>query len=49
MDKLSLALMREIVRMKLAKEPRLRIQLLQQKMDKILRQASDKQASSRNI
>ena len=48
MDKLSLALMREIVRMKLAKEPRLRIQLLQQKLDKITRQANDKQASNTN-
>ena len=48
MDKLSLALMREIVRMKLENQPRLYIQLLQQKLDKMMRQASDKQATNTN-
>jgi len=48
MDKLSLALMREIVRMKLDNAPRLYIQLLQQKLDKMTRQTSDKQVSNTN-
>ena len=49
MDQLSLALTQEIVRMKLEGKPKLHIQLLQQKLDKIQRQASDKQVTSTSV
>ena len=48
MDKLSGALMLEILRMKASGASKLRIQLLQQKLDKLQRQADDKQSTSRN-
>lgn len=48
MDKLSGALMREILRMKASGANKLHIQLLQQKLDKLQRQADDKQSTSRN-
>jgi hypothetical protein len=48
MDKLSLALMHEIVLMKHSGVNKLHIQLLQQKLDEIMRQTSDKQATNRS-
>lgn len=46
MDKLSGALMLEILRMKISGASKLSIQLCQQKLDKVMRQTGDKQATS---
>ena len=47
MSKLSSRLMQEIVRLKVSGASKLHIQLLQQKLDKIVRQANDKQGTNR--
>ena len=47
MSKLVTALMQEIVRLKLSGASKLHIQLLQQKIDKLVRHASDTQATDR--